>query len=72
MIRNFKSLLLAMLMSTLVIATGCQNDQPRLADEEVLEADDKNEAADEVLDVDDEDKDFDQSAHAKALEPDTD
>lgn len=50
-----------MLMTTLVIATGCQNDKPRLADgelqeaanEELEEATDKDEAADKVLEVDD-------------------
>jgi hypothetical protein len=64
MIRNFKGLLLAMLMTTLVIAPGCQNDKPRLADEEVLEASDpeKNEVADEVLDVEDNDDDKDDDA----------
>ncbi len=62
MIRDFKSILLAMLMTTLVIATGCQNDKPRLADEEVLDVDDKDEITDEVLDVDDKDEDSDKAA----------
>ncbi len=35
--RYLKSLMLSGLMATLVIATGCQNKKPQLADEEATE-----------------------------------